>query len=64
MEALLESIPGISVIRRPEYSDFRTYYGFRFIYDESMTGISRQELIEGLRQDGVPAYEEPYALLP
>ncbi len=62
-ESLLKNIPGISIINKPDYCNFKSNYGFRFIYDENETGISKTDFIKSLREAGIPAHDECYNLL-
>ena len=62
-ERLLKNIPGISIIKNPAYCDFKSNYGFRFIYDADKIGISKTDFIKTLRKSGIPANDECYTLL-
>jgi len=63
LEAQLRKVPGITIIEKPNYCNHRSYYGFRFLYDENKTFLSKKGFIQKLHSGGIPIEDENYRLL-
>ncbi|MCC7519724.1 MAG: DegT/DnrJ/EryC1/StrS family aminotransferase [Verrucomicrobiae bacterium] len=57
----IEKLPGIHPFRAPSHMK-RVYYQFEVIYDESETGVPKQNIIEALQAEGARVTDERYPL--
>lgn len=61
-ESLIKNIPRIKVLTLPTYSTFRSYYEYRFIY-ENEKDYPKKDFITELNKRNVPVSGEIYCLL-
>lgn len=59
-EELIKDIPGITVLNKPDYSKSRSYYEFRFLYDEDIIRYPKKKFIKNLKKKGLPLSNEEY----
>lgn len=57
----LAALPGIDVFPTPDHVD-RVYFQFEIAYDEQVTGVSTERMMEALCAEGLGVAQERYAL--
>ena len=57
-ENLIREIPGITVLEKPEYAAFRSYFEFKFLYDETITKYPKNKFVFRHRLNLIPMSDE------